>query len=284
MRARRGAACDDSAGDRAGRGAARRGPRRGSASGEVIEGLARAAYLELDFSQAIEGWERAYARVPIRLGGRRLGGLQRLARARADAAGERGGVARGRMGGADQRDVRHRSAAQGAALSRVARGGAPVRRQRPGVRDARVPRGEHGPRRPYRGGHGAARRGARGGGGQRGRRLLRAGGDLLPALLGLRARVRRHPRGPVDPSRRDDRRAAEAPGGFGLLPHALWRRPDRGGPLAGGRRRADRSRPALAPRSVLGVAGGCPDPARRPARAARTLRGGRAAARRPRCR
>jgi tetratricopeptide (TPR) repeat protein len=32
-----------------------------SPSGEVIEGLARAAYLELDFYRAIEGWERAYA-------------------------------------------------------------------------------------------------------------------------------------------------------------------------------------------------------------------------------
>ena len=31
------------------------------ASGDVIEGLARASYLELDFASAIEGWERAYA-------------------------------------------------------------------------------------------------------------------------------------------------------------------------------------------------------------------------------
>ena len=31
------------------------------ASGDVIEGLARASYLELDFSLAIEVWERAYA-------------------------------------------------------------------------------------------------------------------------------------------------------------------------------------------------------------------------------
>ena len=31
------------------------------ASGDVIEGLARASYLELDFAPAIEGWERAYA-------------------------------------------------------------------------------------------------------------------------------------------------------------------------------------------------------------------------------
>jgi DNA-binding NarL/FixJ family response regulator len=30
-------------------------------SGEVVEGLARAAYLELDFARAIEDWERAYA-------------------------------------------------------------------------------------------------------------------------------------------------------------------------------------------------------------------------------
>ncbi len=32
-----------------------------SPSGEVLEGLARATYLELDFPRAIEGWERAYA-------------------------------------------------------------------------------------------------------------------------------------------------------------------------------------------------------------------------------
>jgi len=32
-----------------------------AASGAAIEGLARVAYLELDFEQAIEGWERAYA-------------------------------------------------------------------------------------------------------------------------------------------------------------------------------------------------------------------------------
>jgi len=32
-----------------------------SASGDVIEGLARASYLELDYPEAIAGWERAYA-------------------------------------------------------------------------------------------------------------------------------------------------------------------------------------------------------------------------------
>ena len=32
-----------------------------SMSGDVIEGLARASYLEMRFSQAIEGWEHAYA-------------------------------------------------------------------------------------------------------------------------------------------------------------------------------------------------------------------------------
>ena len=32
-----------------------------SMSGDVIEGLARASYLEMNFSQAIEGWEHAYA-------------------------------------------------------------------------------------------------------------------------------------------------------------------------------------------------------------------------------
>jgi DNA-binding NarL/FixJ family response regulator len=32
-----------------------------AASGDVIEGLARASYLELDYAAAIDGWERAYA-------------------------------------------------------------------------------------------------------------------------------------------------------------------------------------------------------------------------------
>jgi ATP/maltotriose-dependent transcriptional regulator MalT len=32
-----------------------------SSGGDVIEGLARASYLELNFAEAIEGWERAYA-------------------------------------------------------------------------------------------------------------------------------------------------------------------------------------------------------------------------------
>ena len=32
-----------------------------SSSGDVIEGLARASYLEMKFSDAIDGWEQAYA-------------------------------------------------------------------------------------------------------------------------------------------------------------------------------------------------------------------------------
>ena len=55
-----------------GRGALRAGDAAGArrgfesalvdpASGDVIEGLARASYLELDFAPAIAGWERAYA-------------------------------------------------------------------------------------------------------------------------------------------------------------------------------------------------------------------------------
>jgi tetratricopeptide (TPR) repeat protein len=32
-----------------------------SANGDVLEGLARTSYLELDFPEAIAGWERAYA-------------------------------------------------------------------------------------------------------------------------------------------------------------------------------------------------------------------------------
>lgn len=45
-----------------------------AASGDVIEGLARVSYLELDFSQAIDGWERAYA--AYRDGDDRLGAVR----------------------------------------------------------------------------------------------------------------------------------------------------------------------------------------------------------------
>ena len=44
------------------------------ASGDVIEGLARASYLELDFASAIDGWERAYAR--YRVGDDRIGAVR----------------------------------------------------------------------------------------------------------------------------------------------------------------------------------------------------------------
>ena len=49
------------AGDAAGARRAFGSPSVDPASGDVIEGLARAAYLDLDFTPAIEGWERAYA-------------------------------------------------------------------------------------------------------------------------------------------------------------------------------------------------------------------------------
>jgi len=45
-----------------------------STSGDVLEGLARVAYLELDFPKAIEGWERAYA--AHREGGDRVGAVR----------------------------------------------------------------------------------------------------------------------------------------------------------------------------------------------------------------
>ena len=49
------------AGDAAGARHALEGATVASASGDVIECLARAAYLDLDFAEAIGGWERAYA-------------------------------------------------------------------------------------------------------------------------------------------------------------------------------------------------------------------------------
>jgi len=45
-----------------------------SASDDVLEGLARAAYLELDFARAIKDWERAYA--AHRDGGDRVGAVR----------------------------------------------------------------------------------------------------------------------------------------------------------------------------------------------------------------
>ncbi len=105
----------------------------------MIEGLARASYLELDYSQAIEEWERAYA--AHREAGDLLGAV-RVARTLAymygaivgDAAvmsgwlaraqtllGGRDGVARRRVGGAQRRHVRGRPRPQGGALPRGAR-------------------------------------------------------------------------------------------------------------------------------------------------------------------
>ena len=48
----------------------------------------------------------------------------------------------------------------------------------------------------------------------------------------------------------------QAPGGLGVLPHALRRRPDRRRAVARGRRRADRGRPAVGPRPPLVLRGG----------------------------
>ena len=64
-----------------------------------------------------------------------------------------------------------------------------------------------------------------------------AGGDLLPALLGVRARARRR-RAPTSGSgsaRRSPQRR-NLPGGLGVLPHALRRRAHRGRAVARGRR------------------------------------------------
>ena len=74
-----------------------------------------------------------------------------------------------------------------------------------------------------------------------------AGGDLLPAVLRVRARPRRRPRRPVDPDRRGDRGAPDAARGLGVLPHALRRRPHRSRALARGRRRPHRGRPRSGP-------------------------------------
>ena len=71
-----------------------------------------------------------------------------------------------------------------------------------------VSRREPRPRRSDRRRHAAAGRSVRGGRRRRRRRLLRPRGDLLPALLGVRARTRRRARRPVDP-RRGGRRASD---------------------------------------------------------------------------
>ena len=62
------------------------------------------------------------------------------------------------------------------------------------------------------------------------------------------------PRRPVDPGRRGDRRAAQLPGGVGVLPHALRRRAHRRRPLARGRRRAHRGGAAVGARATAGFA------------------------------
>ena len=281
-----------------GRSSARSAMRR---SGDVLEGLARVV---LSRARLPAGDRRpgssAYA--AHRDSGDRLGavrvartlaymygsvvgdraGHERLAGARADAAGRRDRVGRGGLGVAQHRACSRATAARKEERFREALAvGPPLRRHRPGVRDARLPRREPRPRRPDRGGHGAPRRGARRGGGQRGRRLL-----VLEEIFCQLFSACEHAhdvvaRRPVDPDRRGDRRAAQAAGGLGVLPHPLRRRPDRGGPVARGRRRADRGGPPVGPRPAL-VARRRARPAGRPARPAGPLRGGRAAARRPR--
>ena len=179
-------------GDAAGARALRTRP-TGPASGDVIEGLARASYLELDFAAAIEGWERAYA--AYRDAGDQVGAV-RVARTLAymygaivgDGAVMGGWLARAQtlLGGDGES---RRSAAGWRSTSACSRATARARRRSSARRstsarrfgdtdlefvDARLPRRQPRPRRPHRGGHGAPRRGARRGGGQRGRRLLRA--------------------------------------------------------------------------------------------------------------
>ena len=93
----------------------------------------------------------------------------------------------------------------------------------------RLPRSEPRPRRPHRGRHAAARRSVRCRRRTRRRRLLRPRGDLLSAVLGVRARARRRARRSVDPDRRGDRASAAPPGRLGVLPDALRRRPHAAG-------------------------------------------------------
>ena len=128
-------------------------------SGTVMEGLARACYLELDHAAAIDqlgarlcapsrrrrppgrGAGRAHARVHVRHGSRRAGGHARVAGARAPDAGGQAQRAGERLGVARRRSLlRGRSRPPGGALRVRHRGRPGVRRRGPRVRRPRLPR------------------------------------------------------------------------------------------------------------------------------------------------
>ena len=142
------------------------------------EALAQVCYLELDFPGAIEAWEAAY---PVYHAAGDAVGALRVARTLAylylsvvgDDAVAGGWLARARTLLAGQDGVEAGWVALNAGMfdgDRAAKeaqfpGGVgprpPLRRPGPGVDGPRLPRREPGARRPHRGGHGPARRGAR---------------------------------------------------------------------------------------------------------------------------
>ena len=105
--------------------------------------------------------------------------------------------------------------------------------------------------------------------------FLVRGRDLLPAVLGVRARARRDARRPVDPSRRGDRAAAKPSRRDRVLPHALRRRAHRCRAVARSRRDTDRGRAPVEPRATVGLARRRAHPLGRPPGA------GKGASRRP---
>ena len=270
-----------------------------SPSGDSVEALARAAYIEFDFPAAVERWERAYAL--HRQAGNHVGAI-RVARtlgylyatAIGDMAVSRGWTARAQtllgeaadtpeagwvalnvgMWEPDRATKNERFRLALAAARRT--GDTDLECAALAYLGASLVHGDE-----VDEGMLLLDEALGGGGGRRGRRLLRRRGDLLSAVLRLRARARRRPGRPVDPGRGGDRGPAEPSGRVRLLPHPLRRAADRGRAVARSRRGPQRGRAALGPRASRRSLRRRARPPGRAARAAGTFRGGGAAPRRP---
>ena len=269
-----------------------------SSNGDVIESLARASYLELDYLTAIDGWERAYA--AHRDAGDHVGAV-RVARSLSymymaivgDRAISSGWLSRPNAPRPTRRS--QPNAGGWRSTSRCSRATGPARRQL--FREALAVARSFGDTDlefvtlAYLGAslvH-ADRT-------EEGMLLL---DEALAAVAGsevddfmvleeifcqlFSACEHAHDVARADQwirDRRGDRRSPTASGDLRVLPHALRRRADRRRTLARGRRRADRSSAALGPRSALALAQRRPRPPRRSPRHAGTIRGSRAVARR----